>query len=97
VEKEYGKYVSPEYVNHNDSQLERSRIYTTLIIKGKVVGVMTAQNYSENAYDVNDLNTLKIIANYSAIAIDNAMSYKKIENIKNLNVYYKKPLIKIKI
>lgn len=80
VAEEYSKYVSPHYV-HNDCQFEKSRIYTTLIIKGRVVGVMTAQSYSENAYDKNDLNTLKIIANYSAIAIDNAMSYKKIESI----------------
>ena len=80
VVEEYSKYVSSNYV-HNDCQLEKSRIYTTLTIKGRVVGVMTAQSYSENAYDENDLNTLKIIANYSAIAIDNAMSYKKIESI----------------
>lgn len=81
VEQEYSKYVSSDYVNNNDSEFEKSRIYTTLIIKGRVVGVMTAQSYMENAYDTNDLNTLKIIANYSAIAIDNAMSYKKIEDI----------------
>ncbi|MBP1924639.1 diguanylate cyclase (GGDEF)-like protein [Sedimentibacter acidaminivorans] len=81
VEQEYSKYVSSDYVNHNDSKFEKSRIYTTLIIKGRVVGVMTAQSYMENTYDTNDLNTLKIIANYSAIAIDNAMSYKKIEDI----------------
>lgn len=81
VKQEYSKYVSSDYVNHNDSEFEMSRIYTTLIIKGRVVGVMTAQSYVENAYDTNDLNTLKIIANYSAIAIDNAMSYKKIEDI----------------
>nr|WP_312578415.1 sensor domain-containing diguanylate cyclase [Sedimentibacter sp.] len=81
VTKEYSKYVNSDYINYNDSESEKSRIYTTLVIKGRVVGVMTAQSYSENAYDKNDLNTLKIIANYSAIAIDNAMSYKKIEDI----------------
>lgn len=81
VEEEYSKYVSSNYEANNDSKLEKSRLYTTLVIKGRVVGLMTAQSYSEKAYDKNDLNTLKIIANYSAIAIDNAISYKKIENI----------------
>lgn len=80
VSEEYSKYVSHNYV-HNDSQFEKSRIYTPLIIKDKVVGLMTVQSYIENTYDKNDLNTLKIIANYSAIAIDNALSYKKIEKI----------------
>jgi len=80
VEEEYSKYVSRNYV-HNDSQFEKSRIYTPLIIKDKVVGLMTVQSYIENAYDKSDLNTLRIIANYSAIAIDNALSYRKIEKI----------------
>lgn len=62
-------------------QPEKSMLYTPLIIKDKVIGVMTVQSYEENTFDENDLNTLKIIANYSAIAIHNALSYKKVEEI----------------
>ena len=58
----------------------KSMIYTPLIINDKVVGLMSVQNREENAYDLNDLNTLKILANYSAIAIENAINYKRIED-----------------
>jgi len=81
VEEEYNKYSCLDWETFNTGELEKSLIYTPLIIKNKVVGVMTVQSYSVNAFDKNDLNTLKIIANYSAIAIDNAMCYKKIESI----------------
>lgn len=81
VEEEFNKYSNTDWKNSFEGALEKSMIYTPLIINDKVVGVMTVQSYNEYAYDKNDLNTLKIIANYSAIAIDNAMSYKKIEDI----------------
>jgi len=81
VEKEFNNYPSLNWDNYIRDSSERSMIYTPLMIEEKVVGVMTVQSQAENAYDKNDLNTLKIIANYSAIAIDNAISYKKIEDI----------------
>ena len=83
IQKEYSKYAN-SYLYSNvegNEQLEKSVMYIPLIINDKVVGVMTAQSYMENAYDSNDLNTLKIIGNYSAIALHNAMSYKKVEEI----------------
>jgi diguanylate cyclase (GGDEF)-like protein len=81
VETDYNKYSSLDWNAFKKEALEKSLIYTPLIIKDRVVGVMTVQSLLNNAYDKNDLNTLKIIANYSAIALDNAMCYKKIENI----------------
>ncbi len=81
VEKEYYKYSDLNWDRFMCNEMEKSLIYTPLIIKDKVVGVMTVQSVAENAYDKNDLNTLKIIANYSAIALDNAITYKKVENI----------------
>jgi len=83
VSKEYTEYInSLRYsIVFKDKPLEKSMIYTPLIINDNAVGVMTVQSYNTNAYDKNDLNTLKIIANYASIAIDNANSYKRIESI----------------
>lgn len=81
VTKEYKKYTNLNPDDFNKGIFEKSMIYTPLIIKEKVVGIITVQSYKVNAYDKDDLNILKIIANYAAIAIDNAMSYKKLEHI----------------
>jgi diguanylate cyclase (GGDEF)-like protein len=81
--KEYRKYINtlPKVIEgFSDDNNISSVIYTPMIINDKVVGLMTAQSKKENLYDMNDLHTLKILANYTAIAVENAISYKKIED-----------------
>ncbi|MDW5299104.1 MAG: sensor domain-containing diguanylate cyclase [Sedimentibacter sp.] len=80
---EYSKYFEtyPRKISSKDEYEVLSMIYTPMIINDKVVGVMSVQSYKENAFNKDDLHTLKILANYSAIAIENAISYKKIEEI----------------
>lgn len=85
-DKEYKKYISREPMEFEKAKNKgksymNSLIYTPLIINDKVVGLMTVQSREENAFNQNDLHTLKILANYSAIAIENAISYKKIEDL----------------
>jgi diguanylate cyclase (GGDEF)-like protein len=81
IEKEYKYYLDSYPINIDGSKMIQSAIYTPLCIQDKVVGLMTVQSLNVDSYDKNDLNTLKIVANYTAIAVDNAMSYKKVENI----------------
>lgn len=83
VIKEYKKFtgVYPRSLDGIDGYMLNSMIYTPMIINDRVVGAMTVQNFKENSYDKNDLNILKILANYAAIATENAISYKKIEEI----------------
>lgn len=86
ADKEYKKYIDNEIIEFGVAQNKgkstmNSLIYTPMIINDKVVGLMTVQNKEENSYDQNDLHTLKILANYSAIAIENAMNYKKVEEM----------------
>ncbi|HCX62484.1 MAG TPA: hypothetical protein DHU59_08610 [Clostridiales bacterium] len=83
VNKEYKKYIDrlPSGFKGTEGKSEmKSVIYTPLIINDKVVGLMSVQSSEESAYDLNDLNTLKILANYSAIAIENAINYKRVED-----------------
>jgi diguanylate cyclase (GGDEF)-like protein len=78
--KEYKKYIENRPIELNETNMNMvSLIYIPMIINDKVVGLMTVQSNEENAYSQNDLHTLKILANYSAIAIKNAISYEKIE------------------
>lgn len=84
-DKEYKKYIENEPIELNvvkgkSKSSMNSLIYTPMIINDKVVGLMTVQSREENAYDQNDLHTLKILANYTAIAIENAISYQKVED-----------------
>ncbi|WP_313344238.1 sensor domain-containing diguanylate cyclase [Sedimentibacter sp.] len=83
AQKEYKKYIDrfPTDFKGTEGKSEmKSVIYTPLIINDKAVGLMSVQSSEENAYDLNDLNTLKILANYSAIAIENAINYKRVED-----------------
>lgn len=85
-DKEYKKYINKEPIEFDEVQGKgksymNSLIYTPMIINDKVVGLMTVQSKEENAYDQNDLHRLKILANYTAIAIENAISYQKIEDL----------------
>lgn len=82
-ENEYKKYITvyPRSIVKIDGKDLKSMIYTPMIFNEKAVGLMTVQSFKENAFDINDLHTLKILANYAAIAIENAISYRKIEEI----------------
>lgn len=79
AEVEYDKYEIANSKCVSICKNQKSMIFTPMIIKDKVVGLMSVLSNKKNAYDKNDLHTLKILANYSAIAIDNAMNYKKVE------------------
>ena len=83
-DEEYAQYIENEPIEFKQVQGKGksymvSIIYTPMIINGNVVGLMTVQSKKENAYNQNDLHTIKILANYSAIAIENAKSYSRVE------------------
>lgn len=53
----------------------RSLVVMPLVIKGKVVGVLSAQSYEPHAFDPGDRRLLAEIATQAAIAIENARLY----------------------
>lgn len=83
--REYKKYLNlqpKEFEGFADEGIKVSSIiYTPMIINEKVVGLMAVLSKKENLYCKDELNILKILANYTAIAVENALSYKKIEDI----------------
>ena len=58
-----------------------SVIYLPLKVKGKKVGVITAQSFNKHAYSEYHQNLLRNLAVYAAIAVDNAQLYTRLEEI----------------
>ena len=53
-------------------------------MEGKIVGVLTVQSHSTNAYSRNDLTILRTLASYISIALDNARTYTQLEGANEL-------------
>lgn len=76
--KEIKHHIS-NYVPPLKGQQVESILYLPLIFNDKALGVITVQSFKRNAYQDNDLQILKNLAVYVAIAIDNASLYENME------------------
>ncbi|MBL7916974.1 MAG: GAF domain-containing protein, partial [Bacteroidia bacterium] len=76
--KEIKLYIS-NYVPPLKGQNVESILYLPLILNDKALGVITVQSFKRNAYKDNDLQILRNLAVYVAIAIDNASLYETME------------------
>lgn len=74
VEQEYTRYV-PRRAAPKAGQKVESLIYFPMMIENRVVGVISAQSYKKNAYTQHQFDMLNNLANYVAIALDNAFAY----------------------
>jgi len=59
----------------NESKPSASIMAAPLIIRGNVVGMISIQSYTLNAYEEKDVNLLKGIANHVSVAIENSRLY----------------------
>jgi signal transduction histidine kinase/ligand-binding sensor domain-containing protein len=75
--KEYYKYIKNRQNTAAGGNTE-SIIYLPLVYKKKKIGVITAQSSKKDAYTDFHLNILRNLATYTAIALDNADTYKKL-------------------
>lgn len=76
---EYNKYIENAPPPNVGSVYPNSVIYMPLSSKDKVIGVITVQSFQKKAYSEYHLNIVRNLAVYTAIAIENAQTYKKIE------------------
>ncbi len=74
---EYKKYVNEIVVI--DGEMTHSLMFCPMILKDKVIGVLTVQSYQKNKYTKQHLDILRTLANYTAIAFDNARLYDNME------------------
>ncbi|RPI01489.1 MAG: GAF domain-containing protein [Calditrichaeota bacterium] len=59
----------------------QSVLYLPLWHKDKVSGVISAQSFRKNAYRDYDVNVLRNLAAYCAIALDNAKTYRRLNEL----------------
>jgi C4-dicarboxylate-specific signal transduction histidine kinase len=77
LETEYKNYLQ-HIPAPKQGQQAASLIYLPLKAKEKIFGVITVQSFEKNAYSDYHLYMLRTIALYAAIALENAESYKKL-------------------
>lgn len=78
VDKEYQAYVKK--ISLIAGEVPYSTIYIPMLLGGeKVLGVVTVQSYERNAYTEQHREIMRTLANYTAIALDNALAYTKVE------------------
>jgi C4-dicarboxylate-specific signal transduction histidine kinase len=77
LETEYQNYLQQVSTPREGNQ-PVSLIYLPLKVKDRMLGVITVQSFQKNAYSDYHLYMLRNIAIYTAIALENAESFKKL-------------------
>ncbi|GKU78009.1 diguanylate cyclase [Paenibacillus sp. L3-i20] len=98
IEKEYSSYFEnfKEYLEKIRLKREYvietipySLIFVPIILKDKVIGVLSTQAYKKDFFNLKDLSTLKTLSNYLAIGLENARLYKEVEYASKYDVLTK--------
>lgn len=75
--------------NFINEKFPKSAMFVPITLNNKVTGVVSTQSFKKGAYTLKDLNTLKILATYIGIALENARLYKKFEYSANYDTLTK--------
>ncbi|MES2591511.1 MAG: GAF domain-containing protein [Bacteroidota bacterium] len=76
-QNEYKKYV--DEIVLLDGIFPHSLMFCPMILKDQILGVITVQSYKKNMYTKQHLDILRTLANYTAIAFENALLYDNME------------------
>lgn len=57
----------------------RALIFYPLILAGTVIGVMTVQSYTPNAYSHNNIETIQALGSYIAVALNNSQKSEELQ------------------
>ncbi len=81
-DKEYKQYSSQPF--NINIEHPGSIIYVPLRVENEVIGVLTVQSKKEDAYTEEHLTILSALANYTSIALDNAITYEQLQEAQKL-------------
>ncbi|WP_338846640.1 AAA family ATPase [Massilia sp. W12] len=59
--------------------LPASVLYVPLLLKDRVLGLISVQSHAVNAYQPHHLNVMQTLAAYAAVALDNAQAYQRLQ------------------
>lgn len=62
-------------------QYSESVMYVPLLVKDKIIGVITVQHFRKGSYEPYHLHILRTLAAYTAIALDNSHAYQRLNEI----------------
>lgn len=91
IDREFQNYIINEE-KFNIGKRGESIIYCPLIVENSVIGMVTAQSYQKFAFTKKDLDTMKALASYIAIAINNAQKSQKLSEEINIRKVAQKEL-----
>lgn len=69
----------PPTTAHQEWPQPGSAIYVPLLLKDRVLGLISVQSRATQTYQRHHLNVLQTLAAYAAVALDNAMAYQKLQ------------------
>ena len=72
-------FPNKEVMKPKAGQMSHSLIYLPLTLKGKTIGVITVQSFNINAYQGYQVDLIRSLASFVAIAIENATLYETME------------------
>jgi len=58
-----------------------SVLYFPLIVESRLIGVLSVQSFRTNAYAENQIEMMRALVSYTAIALDNSIVYSKLEKV----------------
>ncbi|WP_367898537.1 adenylate/guanylate cyclase domain-containing protein [Leptospira sp. WS58.C1] len=74
IEKDFPNYLAD--IRKHFGENSQSALYFPLHVEERLIGILTVHSYSKNAFQPNQLNILRTLANYVAIGVDNADAYR---------------------
>ncbi|MEO8658237.1 MAG: ATP-binding protein [Bryobacteraceae bacterium] len=82
VAKEYSKYIEV-YEEPVQGSAPASLVYLPMLMKDRVLGVISVQSFKKNAYTEYHLDLLANLASYTSIALDNADAYLRLKSAQD--------------
>ena len=67
------------HLGEDETEITRSAISAPMIHKGRLLGAISAQSYSPDAYAEADIDLIQGIADIAAVAVDNALHVSELE------------------
>ncbi|MFT4928764.1 MAG: signal transduction histidine kinase [Phenylobacterium sp.] len=94
VSQEYQCYLGAEQQDLTDDDGEtrppQSLIYIPILLKEKVLGVLTVQSFKRHSYNSHHLDMLSTLATYTGSALDNALAYRTLRDTQQQLVMQEK-------
>ncbi len=95
IERDASKYINklfPLPSKNKTGEMSQSLIYIPLKIEERIIGLITVQSYLPDVYSEKDMEMLKALGSYVAIAMENSIIHEKLNELNLIIQNEKKEL-----